>query len=524
MMNQQRGQVGGRPVGGRGMVRGGQQQPQMVRGRGQLVRGGGGMQVRGGQQQMRGGMQQGMRGAPQQRMIRPAMASQGVARRGRPPGPNTHTPQHIQNQQYTNAALGIKPKPRPKNPGMQSMSGYQTQSMPTQNFNRPIRPAAPQIITMPPAEIPSGGSSWHTPSQVGVSGGGVSPPSSDITSFKIKLPSMAKKNDGSNGNIMAGVDPIAADPVSVSRVKTEGRTSSGVPSAPVHNPIQTPDFGMIVDDEISVVPEWQDGTKNDTEGSSVKLEGRKGGQTKKPEGDWCAICHDGGDTLYCCDRCPKVYHMNCYVPPLPGEPADDWVCLLCTSIDEILSLPTKVRKGRGNLSERDLKLCRRLLLEMYQLWPESVPFRDCADLNFPQYLEKIKDPIALDVIKERLDDENNDQYSSVRSFLADLRKMFRNCFLFNSRESEIYRHAKKLEEKLDQLLQMWLPEFAFDPLTDVADTSSKSNKRSASPQGAGPSKKKKGGEGKRKRRKKKKYMDSDDQSNSDSDASGVEFL
>ena len=81
------------------------------------------------------------------------------------------------------------------------------------------------------------------------------------------------------------------------------------------------------------------------------------------------------------------------------------------------------------------------------------------------------------MIKERLDDENNDQYNSVRSFLADLRKMFRNCFLFNSRESEIYRHAKKLEEKLDQLLQMWLPEFAFDPLTDVADTSSKSNKR-----------------------------------------------
>ena len=205
--HQQRGQPAGRPVGSRGMVRG-QQQPQMVRGRGQLVRGGG-MQVRGGQQQMRGGMQ-GMRGAPQQRMIRPAMAGQGVPRRGRPPGPLNNTPQHIQNQQYTNAALGInKPKPRPT----KSMSGYQTQSMPTQNFNRPIRPAAPQIITMPTAEIQSSGSSWHTPSQVGASGGGVSPPSSDITSFKIKLPSMTKKNDGPNGNIMAGVDPLAADPV-----------------------------------------------------------------------------------------------------------------------------------------------------------------------------------------------------------------------------------------------------------------------------------------------------------------------
>ena len=46
-------------------------------------------------------------------------------------------------------------------------------------------------------------------------------------------------------------------PQNVSRVKSEGRPASGVPSAPVHNPIQTPDFGMIIDDEISVVPEWQ---------------------------------------------------------------------------------------------------------------------------------------------------------------------------------------------------------------------------------------------------------------------------
>ena len=244
------------------------------------------MQVRGGQQpQMRGGMQ-GMRGTPQQRMIRPAMAGQGGVRRGRPPGQLNNSAQQLQNQQYTNAALGIKPKPRQRAPAMQSMSGYQTQSMPAQNFTpRPIRPAAPQIIALPPAEIQSGGSSWHTPSQVG-SSGGVSPPSSDITSFKIKLPSMTKKNDAPNGNIMAGVDPLAADPVvslhlicrphpcsslefvipcmfcyclsltsPQTVVKTERR--AGVPSAPVHNPIQTPDFGMIVDDEISIVPERQ---------------------------------------------------------------------------------------------------------------------------------------------------------------------------------------------------------------------------------------------------------------------------
>merc|ERR1719412_950388 len=130
-------------------MRGGQQQPQMVRGRGGMQVRGGGMQVRGGQQpQMRGGMQ-GMRGTPQQRMIRPAMAGQGGVRRGRPPGQLNNTAQQMQNQQYTNAALGIKPKPRQRAPAMQSMSGYQTQSMPAQNFTpRPIRPAAPAMQSM----------------------------------------------------------------------------------------------------------------------------------------------------------------------------------------------------------------------------------------------------------------------------------------------------------------------------------------------------------------------------------------
>ena len=35
-------------------------------------------------------------------------------------------------------------------------------------------------------------------------------------------------------------------------------------------------------------------------------------------------------------------------------------------------------------------LARRLLLEMFNMWPESVPFRDVADLNFDSYLAIIK--------------------------------------------------------------------------------------------------------------------------------------
>ena len=40
---------------------------------------------------------------------------------------------------------------------------------------------------------------------------------------------------------------------------------------------------------------------------------------------YCAVCHDGGDLLYCCDRCPKIYHLACYIPPMKEAPPDDWV-------------------------------------------------------------------------------------------------------------------------------------------------------------------------------------------------------
>ncbi|ELU07940.1 hypothetical protein CAPTEDRAFT_117486 [Capitella teleta] len=38
-----------------------------------------------------------------------------------------------------------------------------------------------------------------------------------------------------------------------------------------------------------------------------------------PSEDWCAVCKNGGNLL-CCDGCPKVFHLNCYVPILKCFP------------------------------------------------------------------------------------------------------------------------------------------------------------------------------------------------------------
>ena len=68
-------------------------------------------------------------------------------------------------------------------------------------------------------------------------------------------------------------------------------------------------------------------------------------------------------------------------------------------------------------------------------------FRDCSDLNFKEYLDIIKEPIALDVIKEKLDRENpemvrlhnfelekNQQCSNFRDFFFSI-PIFLNSYL-----------------------------------------------------------------------------------------------
>ncbi len=135
---------------------------------------------------------------------------------------------------------------------------------------------------------------------------------------------------------------------------------------------------------------------------------------------------------------------------------------MCATKDEVYQFPNRPPDGKGNLGDRDLKICRRILFELYNRYPESMAFRDCSDLNFPEYLEMIKQPIALDVIKERLDADSSDQYSSVEQFLRDVRRMFRNCYKFHQPHSEFYVHAKTLEERLDRHLENWLPHLAYD--------------------------------------------------------------
>lgn len=53
-----------------------------------------------------------------------------------------------------------------------------------------------------------------------------------------------------------------------------------------------------------------------------------------PNEDWCAVCMDGGE-LMCCDKCPKVFHQNCHIPPIYQDDSESWQCLLCCNFADL---------------------------------------------------------------------------------------------------------------------------------------------------------------------------------------------
>jgi len=66
--------------------------------------------------------------------------------------------------------------------------------------------------------------------------------------------------------------------------------------------------------------------------------------------DYCGVCGDGGDDLLCCERCPKVVHIGCNIPPLSAIPTGTFYCNFCTSVEDARD-PTKQPEFHIRLKE-----------------------------------------------------------------------------------------------------------------------------------------------------------------------------
>ncbi|CAK6954521.1 E3 ubiquitin-protein ligase TRIM33-like isoform X2 [Scomber scombrus] len=182
--------------------------------------------------------------------------------------------------------------------------------------------------------------------------------------------------------------------------------------------------------------------------------------------DFCAVCLNGGDLL-CCDRCPKVYHVTCHVPPLISFPLGDWVCTLCrTDHEPVEAYDCENMHSCGGfkapytLSNQDQRRCEKLTLLLY-CHLLSAPFHEPVSRLAQNYYQIIKRPIDLSVIRRKLDKSNTLHYFTAEQFVDDVLLMFKNCATFNYPDSEVGQAGRNLEVFFLSKLKEIFPNLTF---------------------------------------------------------------
>ncbi|XP_067856003.1 E3 ubiquitin-protein ligase TRIM33-like isoform X2 [Heptranchias perlo] len=184
---------------------------------------------------------------------------------------------------------------------------------------------------------------------------------------------------------------------------------------------------------------------------------RAGGDNSKeddPNEDWCAVCQNGGDLL-CCEKCPKVFHLDCHVPTLLSFPSGEWICTFCRDpvnpevvydCDDQWQVGEK-RKGGGA--------------------SEMAPI----DQRVPDYYKIIKKPMDMCTVKAKLQKQHAQHYQRAEEFVADVRLIFKNCDEFNEPDSEVAHAGRTLEQYFEAKLGALFPDRNFPSLAPTISDS-----------------------------------------------------
>ncbi|CAD7092367.1 unnamed protein product [Hermetia illucens] len=384
----------------------------------------------------------------------------------------THPPNMGQQQGATNTASGGGgggPPPGQMRPIMQNNMGYpgpQTyQQAPANNQQMPINMHAV--------------AKWHIPQSAQQANGQQQGPLMQFPNgrpgenFKINLksPTTLQKSTTPNGQSSGG--SVVLPNVTSTNPKTPSPSTNDT-SKDFTEPIDKVRDDSINDlmatiakldsNGVQVLPEGRNKTTSPQVHSSTDIaniaDADKTDQKDDPNEDWCAVCLDGGE-LMCCDKCPKVFHQNCHIPAISSLPdeSETWQCLLCVNLADLANT-VDFDKRNGELGPSELKIIQRICLELYCQYEQSLPFREPEPATHTAYYEIICHPMSLDVIRTRLDPSSPNHYKDIATFVADVRLLFKNVYLYFQEDSKTYSHARYLEQFFEEQLGKWLPKYA----------------------------------------------------------------
>ncbi|KAL7629038.1 hypothetical protein AAE478_000556 [Parahypoxylon ruwenzoriense] len=147
-----------------------------------------------------------------------------------------------------------------------------------------------------------------------------------------------------------------------------------------------------------------------------------------------------------------------------------------TSTSSPAAKPGKAKRPSINQSEdksyssdQKLNFCADLLIKMLSgpgFWTRLVgPFRypvKPVDDGVPDYHEKIKNPMDLTTIKDKM---NNHEYSNHEEFVADVRQIFKNCYTYHTEGSPMWLNCQKFERTFEEkygTMSKWISKLEGD--------------------------------------------------------------
>ncbi|XP_008292777.1 E3 ubiquitin-protein ligase TRIM33-like [Stegastes partitus] len=183
----------------------------------------------------------------------------------------------------------------------------------------------------------------------------------------------------------------------------------------------------------------------------------------------CAVCQTGGE-LFCCNKCPKVFHLTCHVPTLLKSPSGEWFCSFCRDLlapemeydckPEAKTVKTE-KDLEGGFAPVDKRKSERLLLHLFcselsSELQEPVSTSVCANNRLA-----VKLPMNLSTVKRRLEAKQSLCYQSTAEFVSDIRLVFGNCAVLSEADAEITKTCRKLEELFEECLKLIYPDQTF---------------------------------------------------------------
>uniref|UniRef100_H2YZJ7 Bromo domain-containing protein n=1 Tax=Ciona savignyi TaxID=51511 RepID=H2YZJ7_CIOSA len=132
--------------------------------------------------------------------------------------------------------------------------------------------------------------------------------------------------------------------------------------------------------------------------------------------------------------------------------------MLCRDLDTALEqeATTSKRKRYTGLQGKNLKLCERILLELF-CFKQSTPFHFPVKTSVPNYYKIIKEPMDFLKIKKKLLHAHFSHYEDCEAFISDVLLVFTNCYLFNGEQTVLGTMGREVQQFFCERVHAWLP-------------------------------------------------------------------